>query len=330
LRRGAVLAAIAILGGGAWAVANRDLLQTRYAAHQLKNAATDDERARWAESLAARDPHELFSLAKQSDDAIRAACVAAVAKQLETRSATDPAGSELALLAIEEIAAGNESFAPLLPGSVQRCGAAYGEKCRTAVRIGLKSAAPGVRVAAIRAAIHPSVGLRNEVTPLLAAAEPEVRRNAMLAIGPASDTEVVIGDEELFRWLHDSDADVRSLCRAALQSRGRSDSEIALGKRLVDPDAGERLKLLLDLRYDDELTDVEPWLERLSHDGDPSVRAGAARVALELGAERMRSVPAWVSRLAEADSDLTVRRIVRVYRGLGVTTDVEIRLVDGP
>lgn len=330
LRRGAMVTAIAIIGGGTWAVANLDTLQTRFAAYRLKNATTPDDRALWADELAARDPRGLVALARQSEEAFRAACAAAFAKRLDSLPPTDPAGDELAMLAIEEIASGNESFATLLPVVVQRCGAVHGEKCRAAVRTGLKSASASTRVAAIRAAIHPSAGLRNEVTPLLSAAEPEVRRTAMLAIGPASDSETVIGDEDLFRWLHDPDSDVRSICRAALQSRGRSGSEIALGKRLVAPDAAERLKLLLDLRYDDELPDVEPWLERLSHDADPSVRAGAARVALEIGFERMRPAPAWVARLAETDSDVTVRRIVRMHRGLSPMQDSEIRLVEGP
>ena len=330
VRRGAMFTAIAIIGGGAWAVANRDSLQMRFAAYRLKNAGTDDDRAKWADALAARDPRELIALARQSDESFQAACVAAIAKRLESLPATDPDGDELARLAVEEIAAGNESFASMLPAAVQRCGGAYGEKCRVAVRIGLKSASAATRTSAIRAAIHPSVGLRGEVTPLLAASEPEVRRTAMLAIGPASDSEVVIGDEELFRWLHDPDSDVRSICRAALQSRGRSDSEIALGKRLVAPDAAERLKLLLDLRYDEELPDVEPWLERLSHDSDPSVRAGAARVALEIAFERMRPAPAWVARLADSDSDLTVRRIVRMLRSQSPKLESEIRLVEGP
>ena len=149
------------------------------------------------------------------------------------------------------------------------------------------------RLTAIRAVMNPQMALRGEIIPLLSAAEPEVRRASLFAVGPATEADaVVIGDEELFHWLHDTDSGVRTLCREALVSRGRSEAEIALGRRLVDPDAGERLKLLLDLRYDDDVADPEPWLERLSHDADPGVRAGSVRVIMELIAERRTALPA--------------------------------------
>jgi hypothetical protein len=48
---------------------------------------------------------------------------------------------------------------------------------------------------------------------------------------------------------------VRKLCRDALVSRDRTEVEIRFGERLTNPDACERLKLLLDLRYDDDLAD---------------------------------------------------------------------------
>ena len=62
------------------------------------------------------------------------------------------------------------------------------------------------------------------------------------------------------------------------------------------------------------MPDPEPWLERLSRDPDPAVRAGAARVAVEVAAERRLPVPVWVARLADADPDPTVRRIAGFYR----------------
>lgn len=333
-RRSGVFALLAMIGGGAWAVSNWDSLQTQYALRQLKSATTDEDRAARADALAARDggTRELVELARHSDEPLRGACVAALARHLESLPPADSRGSELSLLLIEGITSGEyaESLSPLLPTVVQRIGGVYGAKCRAAVSEGLKSPSASIRTAAIRAAVHPGVNLRTEVVALLNAPEAEVRRAAMFAVGPASDSEAAIGDEDLFKWLHDPDADVRSICRAALVSRGRSDSEIGLGKRLVDPDAGERLKLLLDLRFDDELPDVEPWLERLSHDVDPGVRAGAARVAMEINVDRMRPAPAWVVRLADADPNLTVRRIAKFYRTSKPMADVEIRLVEGP
>ena len=91
------------------------------------------------------------------------------------------------------------------------------------------------------------------------------------------------------------------------------------------------MKLLLDLRYDDELADPEPWLERLSQDADPGVRAGAARVIVELNFEKKLPTPAWVNRLAETDPEPTVRRIARYYQSQPAgAPDSGIRLLDGP
>ena len=111
-------------------------------------------------------------------------------------------------------------------------------------------------------------------------------------------------------------------------SRGRSEPEISLGRRLSNPDAGERLKLLMDLRYDDDVPDPEPWLERLSRDAEPAVRAGAARVAVEVAAERKQAVPVWVGRLADIDPDATVRRVAGFFRAL--PTQGGVRQAGGP
>jgi hypothetical protein len=179
--------------------------------------------------------------------------------------------------------------------------------------------------------MHPGVNLRADLVSLLAAPEAEVRRAALFAIGPATDDDPVLGDEELFRWLHDPDAGVRQVCYAALTSRGRTDPEIALGRRLTHPDVRERLELLRDLRFDDDVPDTEPWLERLSRDADPAVRAGAARVAVEYAAEKRLTVPVWVGRMADADPDATVRRIARQWRDRpGATGDDGLRQIGGP
>ena len=159
--------------------------------------------------------------------------------------------------------------------------------------------------------MHPRLELRAELLPLLHAPEAEVRRAALFAVGPAAGTDHALGDEELIHWLHDPDAQVRAVCHDALASRGRSESEIALSRRLTHPDPGERLKLVGDLRFeDDDVRDPEPWLERLGRDADPAVRAGAARVAAERGFARA----AWVGRLAERDPDAQVRLVAGYYR----------------
>ena len=99
------------------------------------------------------------------------------------------------------------------------------------------------------------------------------------------------------------------MCRDALVGRDRSDADIDLGRRLTDPDPLERLDLLLDLRYGRDVPDPEPWLERLARDPEPAVRAGAARVAVEVTAERRLACPPWVGGVAGADPDGTVRHL---------------------
>ena len=187
------------------------------------------------------------------------------------------------------------------------------------IAAGLAMPAVEDRLLAIRLAMHPAVKMRADLLPLLRAAEPEVRRAALFAVGPATDDEPVIADEELFHWLHDPDEGVRRVCYDALVSRGRTEAEIALGRRLTHPDPAERLKLLMDLRYDDDVSDPEPWLERLSRDPDPAVRAGAARVAVEVAADRQQPAPVWVGRLADDDPYVTVRRVAGYFRSQPTT-----------
>src|SRR5262249_58243732 len=108
---------------------------------------------------------------------------------------------------------------------------------------------------------------------------PEVRRAAVLALSPPRDSgRPAVSDDDLLRCLHDSDPEVRRLCEMGLRSRGRSPRDIRLGRRYTAPDAAERQKLLIDLADEEEL-DVTVWLDRLTGDPDPAVRARAARGA---------------------------------------------------
>jgi hypothetical protein len=321
LRRGLIGLVLVLLVSGTVAVLNWECLRAGYAAHRLKTASSDEGRALWADSLAsAGDEGErrLIELATAGEPCIRSAAAGALDRRLGALPENDDHAAVLAgrliELFVQSDAARRESLVVLLPVVVSRCGVIHWPKCKEAAAAALRMPSSQARLIAIHVSLHPHAGLRSELIPLLSAAEPEVRRAAMFAIGPAADTESVVGDEELFRWLHDSDAAVRTICRDALVSRGRTDVEIGLGRRLVDPDARERLQLLLDLRHDDDLADPEPWLERLSRDAVPGVRAGAVRVAVELSVEKQQPPPSWVTRTVESDTELAVRRIARFYQ----------------
>jgi hypothetical protein len=100
---------------------------------------------------------------------------------------------------------------------------------------------------------------------------------------------------------------------------------------LTNPDSRERLKLLLDLRYDDELPDPEPWMERLSRDIEPAVRAGAARAASEWTSERRLGCPPWVRRVVDSDPDPTVRFVARYFQSMpSRVAGGELRPASGP
>jgi hypothetical protein len=333
LRRTVGVTALAVAAAGTWAGFNWTNLKVKYAAHRLQTAATDEDRAQWADTLAANGKAglpSLLELVRTGEPPARAAAVAALDRHLNGLPDGDPRASQLCGQVLDAFGgcddAGRAAVLELLPTVLNRGGSGQAARCRDVVASGLNLPSVDSRLVAVRAAMHPDLRMRADLLPLLNAPEPELRRAVLFAVGPASDGEPVVGDEALFRWLHDPDAGVRTICRDALISRGRTDAEIALGRRLAHPDATERLKLLMDLRHDDDVADPEPWLERLSRDPDPGVRAGSARVMVELSAERRLPAPAWVGRVAEADPDPTVRRIARYYR----SADASVRPAGGP
>lgn len=152
------------------------------------------------------------------------------------------------------------------------------------------------RKCAVQIALHPGMDLQRQVLPLLRDSAAEVRRLAILVVGPAQD---VIVSEDLLRWLHDSDAEVRRLCEMALRGRRLPEAHIRLGRLLTHETPQVRMEVL-DHLY--RAPDLDPgvWLRYLSHDRVPSVRAAAMRastsgpyesVAFSDRLEQMRSDP---------------------------------------
>jgi HEAT repeat protein len=131
------------------------------------------------------------------------------------------------------------------------------------------------RARAVQLSLNPGMDLQRYLLPLLRDPEAEVRRLALLALGPAQD---VIVSEELLRWLHDPDPEVRRLCETALRGRKLSENHIQLGRLLTADKAQVRLQVLDHLR---KATDLDPgvWLRYLSQDPVPSVRVAAMRAA---------------------------------------------------
>jgi hypothetical protein len=335
--RAAGVAVLVLAGAGTWAGFNAAALRAKFAATKLSAATTDDERTRWADALVGYgEPgvRQLVEFVKAGDEPDRAAAVAALERHLTALPEGDPRAVTVSGELLDAFPAatdgGKRAVLRLVPVVLKRSGGTHATRCRGVVAEGLKAADFETRLAAVRLAIHPDLRLRAEVVPLLAAPEPELRGAALFAVAAAIDGETVVADEDLFRWLHDPDAGVRKVCRDALVARDRSDAEIALGRRLTHADPTERLKLLLDLRYDDDVADPEPWLERLSRDAEPGVRAGAARVAVEVATARGQSCPAWVARVADADPHPTVRFVAAHYRAQPTGSRDPLRPAGGP
>ncbi len=307
-----------VLAGVAVAGMQWKNLNARYAGYKLRTATTDDARREAARKLvdAGDAGTHYLTEAFLGSDVERCSAIASVLRErLKELPPTDPRLATLCRPHIHSFAdyseVGQEAAFTLVPDCLRCSDADTLPRCREIVRQALQHRSADVRVQAIQLTMRQELNQKADVVACLQAPEADVRRAAMLAVGPASTGSAVIGDEDLFPWLNDADLQVQMLCEAALSTRGLELEQIAAARKLTSPDASERLKLLIDLRSNrDAIRDPGPWLERLSRDADPAVRAGAARVAYEC----KLSFASWLDRLAVDDPDETVRQIVRFHR----------------
>src|SRR5436309_9384350 len=143
------------------------------------------------------------------------------------------------------------------------------DACRELAQDGLRDESEANRLLAIRLAQRPEVNLLTEIVSLLRDNSAVVRREAILALGPAPE---VIGDDHLFYWLNDPNSDVRALCEMALRGRGLQENHIRLAKLMADRRPAVRLQVIESLGSTPDL-DPGVWLRRLSHDPTPAIRA---------------------------------------------------------
>lgn len=310
---GAGLLVVGVLAVG---VVKRETLSARYAAYSLARAGTPEERVRRAGELLDLGPQGRAHFLAIFRDADGEMCQAAALAFRERYGTIDPGDAEAIACSrglLDGFAAASEAgkaaTLDLLPVLVKSPGPETVPACLEVVRHGLTGAKES-KLVATRFALHPAFQARELLVPLLDDAEAEVRRAALLALGPVPDEEpAVLGEEELFRHLHDADAEVRELCGSALRSRGLELGQISLARQLTHPDPAERMRLLTDLGTEALVKDPGPWLERLSRDADPAIRLGSARVAYEMGLQ----FKGWLTRLGAQDPDPTVRQWVAYY-----------------
>lgn len=188
------------------------------------------------------------------------------------------------------------------------------QPCRDLTLVCLRDDEPTNRLRAVRLASRPELHSMEQVASLLNDPDVNVRRCAILVVGPAQDA---VRTDELLRSLHDSDSDVRQLCEAVLRSRGLSAEHIRRGRLLTDSRPAVRLQVLDGLCSQ---SDLEPgiWLRHLSHDPEPAVRAAAVRTAAE---QTLSSISDRIDQISRDDPSDTVRQVARYYLSYRKSTE---------
>jgi hypothetical protein len=313
------LAMLALVGGAAFS--QRTALQTWYYAYRLERAS-EGERRQWADKLVAQgEPAvpRLLACLQKNDAGVCDEARAALERLLAAWGPKDPRSANMADRFFEM----HPGFSPpghiaalqILPEILAAGGIEAAAKARTILSAALKDQSVEARYLGVLLANRTELNLLPHVIPLLDDPDARVRRAALLALGPiregaAGMEKPLVEADQLLRYLHDPDPEVRRLCEMMLiKSRGLSERVVNYGRQLTHADPMERLKLLLELA-DEEDVDHRVWLQRLSEDPDSAVRAGAARVA----AERQVEFAERLERMMQSDSDGTVRKIAEYYR----------------
>ncbi|QEL13185.1 HEAT repeat domain-containing protein [Limnoglobus roseus] len=305
---------LTVLTIGGLAAFNWTILRAHYAASRLRSATTDEARSQQAQALLDLGDDgfaQLVESLKGGDGPTCQTIGGVLRKNFAAQSADTTAFVQRASALLDTVPAlgesGQEAVLQLLPELLKSSDAGVTGKCRAAVERGLQSSSRA-KVFAARLCGMPQINLVSAVPPLLTDAEAEVRAAALTALSTTGDASI-ISDEELFHWMNDPDANVRHICAAVLQTRGRSADEIDFGRRLTHPQARVRLQLLVELASESG-RDIGPWLERLSRDAEPAVRAGAVRVA----SERKLLYTDWADNLAVSDPNPLVRQVATFHR----------------
>jgi len=184
------------------------------------------------------------------------------------------------------------------------------KQAKSLVIVGIKSDQESIRLAAIRLAVLPGLQLQEHLVPLLASTNPdssvEVRQLALLALG---EHEKLLSTDDLCNYLNDSDKEVRTATERILMVRGLSQKQIKLAKMMNDQNPISRAELP-ELVLGTPEVDSLQWMERLTRDPSPAVRAATARA---LGSSSDRRLSSLLTKLSEQDKDQTVQQIARFY-----------------
>ncbi len=178
------------------------------------------------------------------------------------------------------------------------------------VASGLRDTQVSVRLAAIRLAVNPVIQQHDQLVPFLSKSsrDPsgEVRQLALLAMG---EYQKLISTDEVCLLLLDEDEEVQQTAERVLKVRGLSPAHIKLAKLMNDPLPASRAEVPALVLGSSDL-DTYLWMERLTRDPDPAVRAATARAMAQIGDDRLTSL---LKKLSEEDRDPTVQQVARYY-----------------
>jgi hypothetical protein len=306
-------AGVVLAIGAAVAVFQWDTLKAKYDVRQFRSATTDDARTTSLQQLLnTGEPgaKELLAVLNDGTPEQCRAVTGAFAERFNESGENDPLRPlVLGTLQAQHTGfneAGQQAALELVPQLLKHAGPGGAECSRKLIEQNLTGPTEA-KTRAVRLTMLPGVQLQQAVVVLLDDPDAGVRQAAMTVVA----TGKTVDTENLFRHLNDSDPTVRLLCEASLSSRGLDVEQIEAGRQLTSADVSDRLQLLTKLhrQRNDAEFDIGPWLERLSKDSEPAVRAAAARV----GFESPLAFAPWLDQLAN-DPDATVRQIVAFHK----------------
>jgi hypothetical protein len=182
--------------------------------------------------------------------------------------------------------------------------------CRDMAERGLKDERSGTRIAALqllrRGPMRKEKELIEKTIPLLRDSEAAVRRAALVALASESD---LVREESFLPLLHDEDAQVQYLCEMALRKRGLHDKDIEMARLISDKNPAVRMRVLYYFPQMPQLN-LGAWLQQLSQDPEPAVRAAAVGAA---GDYHHIDLSLRLREMAEGDPSETVRQNARYY-----------------
>lgn len=184
------------------------------------------------------------------------------------------------------------------------------KQAKSLVIVGTKSDLEAIRLPAIRLAVLPGLKLHEHLVCLVTAPvmdpSADVRQLALLALG---EHESLLSTDELCRFLSDPDKEVRTISERAIQLRGLSQAQIKLARLMHDQDTVSRAALPGLVIATPEV-DSYQWMERLTKDPSPAVRAATARA---IGTSSDRRMGSLMKLMLDQEQDQTVQQIARYY-----------------